>query len=116
MEDIEKKNEQEEKECSKYQVINIDNIKYRTTIPQKYQKKKPYKPKKNNEIYAFIPGTIQKIYVKKNDKVKKGDKLLVLTAMKMNNEVLSPIDGTVEDVFVKENDSVGKSQMLIKLT
>jgi len=115
MEEIEKKIEQEEKECSKYQVINIENTKYRTTIPQKYLKKKPYKPKNPKEIYAFIPGTILKIYVKKNDKVKKGDKLLVLTAMKMNNELLSPIDGIIEGVFIKENDAVGKSQMLIKI-
>jgi len=115
MEDLEKKTEQEEKECSKYQVLSVENTKYRTIIPQKYQNRKPYKPKNSKEIYAFIPGTIQKVYVKKNDKVKKGDKLLVLSAMKMNNEVLSPIDGIVDGVFIKENDSVGKSQVLVKL-
>jgi len=63
MEDIEQK--PEEKDYSKYQDINIDNILYRTIIPKRIQEKKPYKPKDPSEIYVFIPGTILKIYVKK---------------------------------------------------
>ena len=113
MEDIEQKSE--EKDYSKYQDINIDNILYRTTIPKRNQEKKPYKPKDPREIYVFIPGTILNIYVKKKDKIKKGDKLVTFQAMKMNNIILAPIDGVIENVFVKEGDNVNKTQMLMKI-
>ncbi len=113
MEDLDKK--LEEKDYSKYQDINIDNILYRTTIPKKNQERKPYKAKDPREIYVFIPGTILTIYVKKKDKVKKGDKLISFQAMKMNNLLLSPMDGVIEDVFVKEGDNANKTQMLMKI-
>jgi len=113
MEELEQK--PEEKDYSKYQDINIDNILYRTTIPKRNQDKKPYKPKDPREIYVFIPGTILNIYVKKKDKVKKGDKLISFQAMKMNNLLLAPMDGVIEDVYVKEGENANKSQMLMKI-
>jgi biotin carboxyl carrier protein len=115
MEEFDKINEMDDKEIGNYDIINIDGIKYRTLIPKKYLDRKPYKPININEIYAFIPGTILKVYVKKKDKVKKGDKLLVFQAMKMSNELVAPIAGVIEDVFVKEGDTVNKTQILIKI-
>ncbi len=105
----------EEKVNNIYQDINIDNILYSTIIPKRYQEKKAYKPKDHSEIYVFIPGTILKVYVKKKDKVKKGDKLISFQAMKMDNILLAPMDGVIENVFVKEGDKANKSQMLIKI-
>ncbi len=67
------------------------------------------------EIYPFIPGTIEKFYVKKGDKVVKGDKLLVLAAMKMNNDILSPIDGTVKSINLKEGQKVSKNDMIMEI-
>lgn len=115
MEEIDKKNEMDEKESINFDIINIDGVHYRTMIPQKNKDKKPYKPKDPHEIHAFIPGTILKVYVKKKEKVKKGDKLLVFQAMKMSNELLSPMDGVVEEVNIKEGDIVNKAQVLIKI-
>ncbi len=115
MGDIEKKPKLEEKDNTKYQNINIDNILYRTTIPKKNLEKKPYKAKDPREIFVFIPGTILNVYVKKKDKVKKGDKLITFQAMKMNNVLLAPMNGVIENVFVKEGDNVNKTQMLIKI-
>ncbi len=115
MEELNNLNDLDEKEIGNYDLINIDGVKYRTTIPKKYLDRKPFKAKDPKEIYAFIPGTILKVHVKKKDKVKKGDKLLIFQAMKMSNELVAPMDGVIADVFVKEGDTVNKTQMLIKI-
>jgi biotin carboxyl carrier protein len=97
-----------------YKSLLIENIKYRTLLTKKYQSRKPYEKKDIKKITAFIPGTIKKVYVKPGKKVKEGDKLLILEAMKMKNELLSPTQGTVKTVLVKSGDMVSKSQLLIE--
>jgi glutaconyl-CoA decarboxylase len=71
--------------------------------------------KKINEIRAFIPGTIRTVFVKAGDNVKRGDKLLVLDAMKMDNELTAPIQGTVKEVLVKTGQTVTKNELLVVL-
>ncbi|MDR1740166.1 MAG: biotin/lipoyl-binding protein [Bacteroidales bacterium] len=71
--------------------------------------------KKPNEIRAFIPGTIKGVFVKVGDNVKRGDKLLVLDAMKMDNELIAPIDGTIKEVNVKTGQTVTKNELLVLL-
>jgi biotin carboxyl carrier protein len=97
-----------------YKSLLIENIKYRTFLTKKYQDKKPYTPKDIKKITAFIPGTITNIYIAPKKKVKAGDKLLVLEAMKMRNDIISPIDGTIKGVFVKEGEKVTKEKILIE--
>lgn len=97
-----------------YKTLLIENIKYRTLLTRKYQEKKPYAAKDTKKITAFIPGTITSVLVKPKKKVKIGEKLLVLDAMKMSNEILSPINGVVKDVFVKEGEKVTKERILIE--
>ena len=97
-----------------YKSLLIENIKYRTILTKKYQSRKPYEKKDIKKITAFIPGTIKKVYVKPGKKVKEGDKLLILEAMKMKNELLSPTQGTIKTVLVKSGDMVSKSQLLIE--
>jgi biotin carboxyl carrier protein len=75
----------------------------------------PYTPPDSRKVVAFIPGTILKVYVKEGQKVKKGDTLLVLQAMKMDNHLLSSRDGTVKKVTVKQGDIVPKHHLLIEL-
>ncbi len=110
-----KLNPEKEEVESKYDTINIDGVKYRTNLSSNYLNRKPYVPKDPKKIYAFIPGSILKIYVKEKDKVKKGDKLLVLSAMKMSNDLLAPMNGVIAKVNVKEGDLVPKSQVLVEL-
>jgi biotin carboxyl carrier protein len=96
-------------------IFVIDNTEYRTTLSYKYLNRKPYKPRDPKKLLAFMPGNIEAIFVKKNDPVKIGDKLLVLEAMKMKNEIISPIDGKIKQVFVNKDDKVTKNQLLIEL-
>lgn len=67
------------------------------------------------EIFAFIPGTIVDILVKKGDKVKKGQPLCILHAMKMDNKICSDIDGVVAKINIEPNQNVTKNDVLIKV-
>ncbi len=64
-------------------------------------------------ISAPLPGTISEIKVKKGDKVKQGQAVIKLIAMKMENEITAPADGTVKEIKVKAKDSVEKGTELI---
>ena len=66
------------------------------------------------QIKAPMPGLILDINIATGTNVKKGDKLLVLEAMKMENIIKSPVDGTVKDVKVDLGESVNKNQLLVE--
>ena len=68
-----------------------------------------------NIISSPMPGAIVKMNVKPGQRIKKGDVLLVLEAMKMENEIKAAKDCVVKEVLVKEKTSVEKGQVLIKL-
>lgn len=51
-------------------------------------------------------------FVKVGDKVKKGDKLCIIEAMKVMNEITSPYDGIIEEVLVENNQMVEFDQRL----
>lgn len=97
-----------------YKSLLIENIKYRTLLTEKYKNRVPYEKKNEKLITAFIPGTIIKLKVKEKDRVKMGDKLLVLEAMKMGNNILAPFDGIIKKVNVKLHDKVKKNETLIE--
>ncbi len=66
-----------------------------------------------NSIKAPMPGTIVSINVKENEKVSKGDVILILEAMKMENEIMAPDDIIISKINVKKGDSVETGQNLI---
>ncbi len=68
-----------------------------------------------NALKAPMPGKILDVLHQKGDKVKKGDSLIILEAMKMENELTSPADGQVEQVRVQPGDSVEKNAILIEI-
>ncbi len=70
--------------------------------------------KKMNFVKAPMPGIILDVVVKKGDKVKEGDILLVLEAMKMENALISPKDAVIKSVSVKIGETVEKSKLLIE--
>ena len=73
------------------------------------------KAKDLGDVSSPMPGKVVSVKVSRGDKVKKGDVLLVVEAMKMENEIHSPIDGVVEEVYVREGDQVNPDECLIKI-
>jgi len=63
-------------------------------------------------INAPMPGMIISYNVKPGDKVKTGDVIIVLEAMKMQNTLTSPVDGRVKSVHFSAGSSVMKDDLL----
>jgi len=68
---------------------------------------------KISDLKAPMPGLVLQILVNPGDTVAKGDKILVLEAMKMENAIKSPTDGIISDVLAKQGMAVDKNQLLI---
>jgi biotin carboxyl carrier protein len=98
-----------------YVKMTFEEGNFLTTHTQKFINRKPYKPFDHRKVTAFIPGTIIKVHVKEKQKVKKGQPLLVLQAMKMNNILLAPVSGIIKKINCKAGDLVPKSQILVEL-
>jgi len=68
-----------------------------------------------NVIKAPMPGTVLGINEKPGDKVKKGDPVVTLIAMKMENKITSPKKGKVKEIKVKEGQNVESGDVLVVL-
>ena len=53
--------------------------------------------------------------VENGQKIKKGDAIVVLEAMKMENILKSPTDGIVKKIHVSMGDKVEKNQVMVNL-
>jgi len=69
---------------------------------------------KVSELKAPMPGLVLDILVEAGQEVKKGDNLLVISAMKMENNIKSPVDAVVKEVKVDKNIAVNKNQVLVE--
>ncbi len=54
-------------------------------------------------------------YVKEGDKVKKGQVLCIVEAMKLMNEIVAPCDGVIGKIFVENEDGVEYDQVLMNI-
>ena len=73
------------------------------------------RPTHSGCITTAMPGTIVEIKVKIGDKVKAGDGVLVIEAMKMENEIQAATTGTVVAVHVLKGDSVTPDESLLEI-
>ncbi len=67
-------------------------------------------------IFSPMPGKVVRILVNEGDPVEKGQKLIIVSAMKMESEYKAGISGIVSEVNVKEGDTVDSNQVMIKLS
>lgn len=73
------------------------------------------KPSQPGDVVTPMPGRVVKVLVSQGDRVKAGDPLLVVEAMKMENRVQAPTAGTVGVIYVKEGDEVNPDETLIHI-
>jgi pyruvate carboxylase len=72
-------------------------------------------PAKPEQVGSPLPGLVTAVTVTEGLPVKKGDRLLVLEAMKMQSTVYSPIDGTVSKVLTQAGQQVEAKDLLVEL-
>lgn len=103
-----------EKKDNKLEKLNINSSVYLTRLNPAFKNKELYKPADKSKLYSFIPGTVVELLVKEGQKIKKGDELLVLEAMKMKNRLKSPVSGTVSRISVEIGKKVPKGSLLME--
>ncbi|HXY90001.1 MAG TPA: acetyl/propionyl/methylcrotonyl-CoA carboxylase subunit alpha [Xanthobacteraceae bacterium] len=64
-------------------------------------------------VSAPMHGKVLAIEVKKGERVKKGQRLCVIEAMKMEHALTAPLDGTVGEIAVKVGDQVAERAKLL---
>lgn len=67
------------------------------------------------QIGAPIPGLVSVLSVSVGQKVVKGDRLLMMEAMKMQTTITAPVDGVVETIHVQLGETVESKDLLVKL-
>ncbi len=66
-------------------------------------------------LTAPMPGKVLSFAVKAGDKVRKGQALAVMEAMKMEHTIAAPADGVVAELLFAPGDQVGEGAELLKI-
>ena len=72
-------------------------------------------PSGNGAIQAPMQGMVVKVRVGKGDRVRLGDVVVVLEAMKMQNDIVATVAGTVREVFAREGSIVAPNEVLMTI-
>jgi 3-methylcrotonyl-CoA carboxylase alpha subunit len=72
-------------------------------------------PAELGRLTAPMPGKVVSFAVKAGDRVKRGQALAVMDAMKMEHTIAAPIDGVVEELLYAPGDQVVEGAELLKL-
>ena len=107
-------------EGGKHYTVNLNYSAYQIDIldsQAKYMRMRKHQGDaiQADTVTAPMPCKIVKVYVKKGDKVKAGDTLFTMEAMKMQSNYKVATDCSIKDVLIAEGDSVRAEQVLIKL-
>ncbi len=70
-------------------------------------------PAKPGQVGAPIPGSVTAISAELNAEVKKGDRLLVMEAMKMQTTIYAPVSGRILQRLVQVGDTVESKDLLV---
>ena len=91
--------------------IDIENKEFSKNISQRAKSDDT----NNNHIGSPLPGQVAKIFVQPGNKVIKGDKLLVIEAMKMETTINAEKSGTIKSINVESGDNVEAKDLLIEI-
>ncbi len=75
------------------------------------------RPKATHEgdVTTPMPGAVVGVKVRQGDRVKAGQTVLVVEAMKMQSEVHTPIGGIVKAIYVVEGDRANPDEVLVEV-
>jgi len=93
----------------------ILSMKYRTLVTKKFLNRKKYEVPNMKHVKSYIPGTVIKVMAKRGKKLKKGDTMLILEAMKMRNKIIMPFDGKIKVVHVKAGEMIPKDFLMVEI-
>ena len=68
---------------------------------------------KDGGLIAPMPGKVIDLKVKVGSKIKKGDTLVILEAMKMEHTVKATEDGVIDELFISNHDQVENGALLM---
>lgn len=102
----------EEKELKE---LIVQGAVYKTTYTRKFKERVKWEAPDMNMLYSFIPGTIIDIFVKPRQKVKEGETLLLLEAMKMQNQLRMPFDGEIVKIHVKKDEIIPNHHLIMEI-
>lgn len=98
-----------------YKLFKVRSTRYLTLLTKKFENRKVWQRLDPKEIRSFIPGSIIEIHAKPGRKMKAGEVILILEAMKMYNKVEMPFDGVIKEINVKKGDHVPKNMVMLSL-
>ena len=97
--------------------VELEEIEQVESTPLEEKRKQETKKIVNNdggkEVASPIQGQVTNVKVKVGEKVRKGDVLLIIEAMKLENEVVSPFDGEIKEILVSKGQNVKAKDVII---
>jgi biotin carboxyl carrier protein len=102
-------------------VFKVNGSIYTSTISDKYDRlidqlgMKIGVVQHSGDVKAPMPGLVVEVPVAVGQTVAKGDKVLILEAMKMENVIKAAGDGVIKAVHVSKGMAVEKGQLLIEI-
>lgn len=94
---------------------SVEEVKSDAVTEKVESKPAPQSTGEGKEVLAPIQGTVVAVKVSVGQKVKKGDVVAVIEAMKLENDVNAPCDGEISEILVTKGTSVAVKQLLLKI-
>jgi pyruvate carboxylase subunit B len=93
----------------------VFNVKISSVLGKTIEVEKSKKPKElpAGAVVSTMQGMILAVKVKVGDKVKEGDVLMTIEAMKMQNQIIAPHGGVVKEIFTFQGEVVNAGDILL---
>jgi pyruvate carboxylase len=85
------------------------------SLEVKVEPKPQADPGQPGQIGAPIPGVVSTVAVELNQEVARGDRLLVMEAMKMQSTVYAPVGGRITRLLVQPGQQVAAKELLLEI-
>lgn len=95
----------------------VFSVKVGSTLSKTLEVEKQKKPRAvpKGAIVSPIQGMVLSLKVKVGSKVKTGDVIAIIEAMKMQNQVLATHNGTVKEIFIYESEVINSGDVLMTI-